>query len=183
VFVSNGYMTPEALDMIAPYLDAANVDLKAFTDDFYRVQCGARLNPVKETLRRMKAAGVMVEVTTLIIPGLNDAPDELQQLAAFLSEGLGPDTPWHISRFHPTYQLTDRSVTPMDTLRGARDIGQAAGLRYVYMGNVPGEQGESTLCHQCGEMLIERWGFQVRRNRIDSGCCPKCRTELSGIGM
>lgn len=181
VFVSNGYMTRETLEMAAPCLDGANVDLKAFSDDFYKTQCSARLEPVKETLRAMRAAGILVEVTTLIIPGLNDDPDELKALARFLVDDMGPDTPWHISRFHPTYRLTDRPVTPLATLQQARDIGRQAGLRYVYMGNVPGEEGESTFCHHCGAMLIERWGFTVKRNVIRNGRCPKCDTEVYGV--
>ncbi|MDA8139772.1 MAG: AmmeMemoRadiSam system radical SAM enzyme [Desulfobacteraceae bacterium] len=181
VFVSNGYMTPEALEMAAPYLDGANVDLKAFTDEFYKTQCGARLEPVKETLRLMKRMGIVLEITTLLIPGLNDDPCELTQLAQFIFNDLGPEIPWHISRFHPTYRLLDRSVTPVSSLRRARDIGQQAGLRYVYMGNVPGENGENTICHHCGQMLIERWGFTVKSNAIRNGRCPKCGVAVYGV--
>jgi pyruvate formate lyase activating enzyme len=183
VFVTNGYMTPEALEMVAPFLDGANVDLKAFSDDFYKQQCGARLAPVKTTLRNMKRLDVLVEVTTLLIPGLNDDPHELEALAAFLVNDLGPETPWHISRFHPTYRLTDRPATPVETLRKAREIGLKAGLRYVYMGNVPGEDGENTTCHKCGTRLIERWGFTIRRNGVVDGRCPKCAQPVYGVGM
>ncbi len=183
VFVTNGYMSAEALEMVAPYLDGANVDLKAFSDDFYKQRCGARLEPVKETLRRMKRLRILAEVTTLLIPGLNDGPRELEALAAFLVHDLGPETPWHISRFHPTYRLTDRGPTPVESLRRARDIGVRAGLRYVYMGNVPGEEGENTLCHNCGTLLIERWGFTIRRNRVTDGKCPECREPVYGVGM
>jgi pyruvate formate lyase activating enzyme len=181
VFVTNGYMTPEAIDRISPYLDAANVDLKAFTDKFYKEICGARLEPVLETLRRMKAAGIFVEVTTLVIPGLNDDPGELEALASFLVQDLGPDTPWHVSRFHPTYRLTDRAATPTRTLLMAREIGLRAGLRHVYPGNIPGNAGESTFCYRCGEILIERWGFTVRSNRIRKGLCPDCGAPIAGI--
>lgn len=184
VFVSNGYMTPEAIDMVAPYLDGANVDLKAFTDDFYKTQCSARLAPVKESLRLLKQKDVLVEITTLIIPGLNDDPKELTELATFIVDDLGPETPWHISRFHPTYRLTDRPVTPLATLQLAYDIGRRAGLHYVYMGNVPGENGESTMCHNCGKLLIERLGFMVRRNVIgEDGNCPECGTRVHGVEM
>jgi len=131
----------------------------------------------------MKQLGVWVEVTTLIIPGLNDDSGELRNLAQFLVNDLGPETPWHISRFHPTYRLTDRPVTPAATLRRAREIGLQAGLHYVYMGNVPGEDGESTTCHHCGAMLIERWGFTVKRNTLVDEHCPKCDAPVSGIGM
>jgi pyruvate formate lyase activating enzyme len=183
VFVTNGYMTPEAVDLAASYLDGANVDLKAFSDEFYKHQCKARIEPVKATLRNMKQAGILVEVTTLLIPGLNDAPEALEALAAFLVNDLGPETPWHISRFHPTYRLTDRPATPVATLRRARQIGVNAGLRYVYMGNVPGEDGESTTCHKCGTQLIERWGFTIRCNAVVDGKCPECAEPVYGVGM
>ena len=183
VFVTNGYMTAEALEMIDPFLNAANVDLKSFDDQFYKDYCGAKLEPVKETLKRMKSKGVFVEVTTLIIPGLNDEKEELASLASFLAEDLGPDTPWHISRFHPTYKVIDRPSTPVETLRQAREIGLQAGLKYVYTGNVPGEAAESTFCHQCGRLLIERWGFSIRSYGIEGGKCPACKEEITGIGM
>jgi pyruvate formate lyase activating enzyme len=183
VFVTNGYMSREALELAAPYLDGANVDLKAFNDDFYRKRCSARLEPVKETLRHLKTLGKLVEVTTLIIPGLNDDPDELRRLAGFIADDLGPETPWHISRFHPTYKLTDRPPTPVETLTMASEIGKQAGLHYVYMGNVPGRGGENTYCHQCGALLIERLGFTVYRNLIKSDRCPECETPVHGIGI
>lgn len=183
VFVTNGYMTPEAVEIISPYLDAANVDLKAFSDSTYRKYCGARLKPVLETLREMKSRKIFVEVTTLLIPAMNDHDDELRQLASFIANDLGPETPWHISRFHPTYRLTDRPPTPLETLLRARRIGLDAGLRYVYTGNVPGEAGENTYCYRCGELLINRTGFFIRNNSIDNGCCPACGAEIDGIGM
>ncbi len=183
VFVTNGYMSPQALEMVAPYLDAANVDLKAYSDDFYKSQCSAKLEPVKETLRRMKLHKIMVEVTTLLIPELNDNPETLSELAAFISGELGPETPWHISRFHPTYRLTDRGPTPVDTLRRAYEIGKTAGLHYIYMGNVPGHGGENTHCHKCQELLVERTGFNVRNNFVRNDRCPECQTPVYGIGM
>ena len=183
VFVTNGYMTPEALKMIGPWLDAANVDLKAFSDDFYKKMCDARLAPVLETLKNMKAEEVFVEVTTLLIPGLNDDPVELKGLARFIAGELGVETPWHISRFHPTYRLTDRPATPLETLLDAHDIGIKAGLRYVYTGNVPGQSTENTNCHHCGRVVIDRAGFAIRRYLIDDGCCRHCRTPVDGVGM
>ena len=183
IFVTNGYMSREALDIIAPYLDGANVDLKAFNDKYYKKQCGGRLEPVKETLRRMRELDIVFEITTLIIPGLNDDAEELRSLADFIVAELGPQTPWHISRFHPTYRLTDRPPTPVKTLQKAREIGHQAGLHYVYVGNVPGEVGESTMCHRCGAMLIERSGFYVHRNRIVDDRCPECKTPVYGFGM
>ncbi len=183
VFVTNGYMSPEALQMIRPFLNAANVDLKSFRDDFYRKYCGARLSHVLETLQVMKSFDIFVEVTTLLIPGLNDDPAELEELAGFMAETLGPETPWHISRFHPTYRLTDRPATPVAALTAARDIGIRAGLRYVYIGNVPGDDGENTFCHRCGKLLIERWGFQVGNKRIEKGRCISCNESVAGIGL
>ena len=181
VFVTNGYMTREALQQISPVLDAANVDLKAFTRKYYKDLCGAKLEPVQETLRNMKSLGVFVEVTTLIVPGLNDDTDELKALAAFMVNDLGSDTPWHISRFHPTYRLTDRPLTPVKTLRQAREIGLAAGLRYVYTGNVPGDTGENTFCPGCGEIVIDRWGFQVGKVRLNNGRCASCGVKIEGV--
>jgi pyruvate formate lyase activating enzyme len=181
VFVTNGYMTEEALQMIHPFLHAANVDLKAFTEDFYKTTCKAKLVHVKETLKQMKSLGIFIEVTTLIIPGLNDDKKELENLSAFLVDELGPETPWHISRFHPTYKLMDRPRTPIETLLRARDIGIKAGLKYVYTGNVPGESGEKTFCHQCNYLLIDRWGFYVRDNRIKNGKCPECGAVVDGV--
>jgi pyruvate formate lyase activating enzyme len=181
VFVTNGYMTAEALRMISPYLDAANVDLKSFSDDYYKKYCGARLSPVQETLILMKSLNILVEITTLLVTGLNDAKTELESLAGFIAGSLGPETPWHISRFHPTYKLTDRPPTPLKSLIAARDIGVAAGLKYVYLGNVPGENGESTACPGCGKMLIERWGFTVRKNRVKEGRCPDCDARIEGV--
>ena len=181
VFVTNGYMTSEALEMIEPYLDAANVDLKAFTNDYYKKICGADLKHVQATLKLMKSHNIFIEVTTLIVPGLNDDPSELNDLAAFIAQDLGPETPWHISRFHPTYKLTDRSSTPIQTLTTARDIGLNAGLRYVYTGNVPGNTAESTFCYSCGETIIERWGFQVENLRLKDGRCIQCGVEIDGV--
>jgi pyruvate formate lyase activating enzyme len=181
VFVTNGYMTSEALDMIAPVLDAANVDMKAFTRGYYKDLCGAKLEHVQETLRNMRSRGVFVEVTTLVVPGLNDDPGELKALAEFLANDLGADTPWHISRFHPTYRLTDRPPTPVKTLSAAREIGRAAGLKYVYTGNVPGDEGENTFCPACSATLIERRGFRVGKLRIIDGCCGKCGAAIEGV--
>ncbi|MGM0453705.1 MAG: AmmeMemoRadiSam system radical SAM enzyme [Thermodesulfobacteriota bacterium] len=183
VFVTNGYMTPEAIDMISPYLDAANVDLKAFTEKFYKEQCSARLAPVLETLRQMKRLGIFVEVTTLLIPGLNDDPEELGQLAGFIVNELGSDTPWHVSRFHPTYKLTDRSATPVQTLVRAHEIGLEGGLKYVYTGNVASQAKESTQCYHCGTTVIERRGFSVTKNRVENHHCFNCGAVIHGVGL
>ncbi len=180
VFVTNGYMTREALDMIRPYLDAANVDLKAFRNEFYRDVCGASLDPVCRTLVSMKSMNIHVEITTLLIPGMNDDAAALSDMAAFIVSELGADTPWHISRFHPTYRMTDRSPTPLTSLISARDTGLQAGLRYVYTGNVPGEQSENTFCWRCGKRLIDRWGFTVRSSHIENSRCTYCGARIDG---
>jgi len=182
VFVSNGYMSPEAARHIAPYLDAANIDIKAFTTDFYKKLCGGQLEPVLETIRLLKALGVWVETTTLIIPGLNDGDDELRDIARFV-KGVGAEIPWHVTQFYPTYELLDKPRTPVSTLRRARDIGKEEGLYYVYEGNVPGEGGENTYCHSCGALLIERYGLELIRNRLQNGSCPECGSVIKGVGM
>jgi pyruvate formate lyase activating enzyme len=180
IFVSNGYMTEECLKSFHPDLHGANVDLKAYTDRFYKEQCGAKLEPVLRTLEVMKEMGIWLEVTTLLIPGLNDSKEELQNIAQFLV-GLDPNIPWHISRFHPTYRLTDRGPTPPESLRRARDIGYEAGLNYVYTGNVPGDEGEKTYCHGCHELLIDRYGFSITKNLIQDNRCPHCQTLIPGV--
>jgi pyruvate formate lyase activating enzyme len=183
VFVTNGFMTRDLLEALHPNLHAANVDLKAFSDDFYKTQCGGRLKPVLDTLKTMKELGIWLEITTLIIPTLNDSKEELRQLARFIALDLGPETPWHISRFHPTYQLTNLPITPVKTLQQARGIGEEAGLRYVYTGNVPGDAGEKTFCHHCGQLLIDRFGFSILKNYLQQGKCPHCQTVMDGVGL
>ncbi|MEA3403858.1 MAG: AmmeMemoRadiSam system radical SAM enzyme [Armatimonadota bacterium] len=181
-FVTNGYMTPGALEMAAGWLDAANVDLKAFSDETYRRYPRARLQPVLDTLSAMVARGIWVEVTTLVIPGVNDQPGELRELAGFIAGELGPEVPWHVNRFHPAHELADRPPTPLQTLERARDIGRDAGLRYVYVGNVPGEQ--NTHCQTCGELLVRRARFGLVENRVAAGArCPSCGTPVAGVGM
>jgi len=165
VFVSNGYMTEECLKDIFPDLHAANVDLKAFSQSFYKEQCGAKLEPVLKTLELMKKMGVWLEVTTLLIPGLNDSDEELKEISQFLAN-LDPNIPWHISRFHPTYRLSSIHSTSPDT---------------IYSGNLPGDTGEKTFCHKCGELLIDRFGFNVIKNTIEENHCPKCSSEIPGV--
>ncbi len=177
-FVTNGYMTAEALETIQPALDAANVDLKAFRDETYKKTCGARLEPVLDTIRRMKTLGIWVEVTTLVVPGLNDSPGELEAIARFIAS-VDPDIPWHISRFHPDYEYTQAQATPVPTLRAAAETGRREGLRYIYVGNVPGES-EDTRCRTCGTVLISRRGFTVVANVLAGSRCPSCGTTLPG---
>jgi pyruvate formate lyase activating enzyme len=164
-------------------MDAANVDLKAFSDSFYLKMCGARLEPVKDTLRRMKQMGILVEITTLLIPTLNDKPEELEALARFIVQDLGAETPWHVSRFHPAYHMDNLPSTPTQTLIQAREIGQNAGLKFVYLGNLPGMGGENTDCPGCGKTLIERRSFHVLRNQVQEGKCPHCKAAIYGVDL
>lgn len=179
VFVSNGFMTPQSADYMIPYLDGNNIDLKG-DEAFYARVCGAHLDPVKETIRRMKRGGVWVEVTTLVIPGHNDSPDLLSAIADFI-HSVDPEMPWHVTQFYPTYKMTDRPRTPLATLKSARQIGLSKGLAFVYEGNVPGEEGENTFCPGCGTTLIRRMGFRVAANRISTGCCPDCGRTIPGV--
>jgi pyruvate formate lyase activating enzyme len=180
LYVTNGYMTPEMLDAYYPLLDAANVDLKSFSDATYKDLCGARLQPILDSMKKMKKQGVWVEVTTLLIPGINDSKQELMDTAAFIKKELGPETPWHISRFHPDYKLMDTPSTSPKAIKEARDIGLEAGLRYVYAGNLPGDEGENTYCYNCGELLIKRDGFNVVENKITKSKCPTCSAKIDG---
>jgi pyruvate formate lyase activating enzyme len=179
-FVTNGYFTEESLRTAAPLLHAANVDLKAFRDETYRKTCGARLQPVLDTIALMRKLGVWVEVTTLLISGLNDSEAELRGIADFIL-AVDPGIPWHISRFYPQYRMTDFPATPVESIRRARAIGMGVGLRYVYAGNVPGDDGENTFCWKCRSLLVERHGFQVVSNRISKGACPDCGTKMDGV--
>jgi pyruvate formate lyase activating enzyme len=180
VFVTNGFMTPETIDMMAPYLTAANVDLKSFRDEFYKKRCGARLNPVLENLKKMKEMGIWVEITTLLIPALNDSDEELKDIAQFIA-GLGKEIPWHISRFHPQFKMMNIPITSISSLHRAVEIGKQSGLKYVYSGNVPGDEGENTHCSHCGNLLIERYGFKVVSINLKGNKCSKCGTELEGV--
>jgi pyruvate formate lyase activating enzyme len=178
--VSNGYTSPDATRKFAPFLDGNNIDLKAFTDKFYREVCGAKLAPVLETIRLMKELGVWVEVTTLVIPGWNDSDSELKEIAKFI-KGIDPEMPWHVTRFHPTFKMTDRGVTPSSTLQRARQIGLAEGLKYVFVGNIPGEDGENTICPQCSETVLERMGFSMLSQNLVNGKCGNCGQAIAGV--
>lgn len=178
-FVTNGYIGEDALREISPYLDAANIDLKAFTEKFYREVCGAKLQPVLDSIRLHHELGIWVEVATLVIPGYNDAREDFEGIAGFIAS-VDPEIPWHVTRFHPDYKLTSQPPTPAATLRSARDIGLKKGLKYVYEGNVPGEEKEDTQCPKCGKLLIKRFGFSVSKNLIRDGKCPDCGTKIAG---
>jgi pyruvate formate lyase activating enzyme len=183
LLVTNGYQTTEALDLLGPLVAAANVDLKSFDDRFYRRVVGARLAPILATLVGMRERGIWVEVTTLLIPGLNDDPAGLESLARWVATELGPETPWHVSRFFPTYRLTDLDPTPVATVERAVEIGRGAGLRHVYSGNLSGGD-EDTLCAGCGETLIRRHGFHSTATpALASGYCSRCGHALAGVGL
>jgi pyruvate formate lyase activating enzyme len=179
VFVTNGFMTQEALETIADYLDACNVDLKSFNNDFYKEVCHGRLKPVLDSIRSMKKLGIWVEVTTLIIPEKNDHDAELQGIAEFIA-GVSPDIPWHISRFHPGYEYGDAYPTPAETLRKAYQIGKDAGLRFIYIGNLPGEE-KDTLCPSCNAVVIRRTARFTSENRLKDSRCPTCGTRIPGV--
>jgi pyruvate formate lyase activating enzyme len=178
VYVTNGYITPEALRRMAPYLDAYRVDIKSFSDDFYRKICGARLAPVLESTKLAKELGMHVETITLIIPTKNDSPQELTQIVKWVHDNLGVDTPMHFTRFHPMYKMDDLSSTPVETLEMAYDIAKKEGMRFVYTGNVPGHKYENTYCPKCNALLIERRDFSVSAMRIKDGKCPECGERI-----
>lgn len=179
-FVSNGYMSAETARHSTDFLDAINIDLKAFTDKFYKEVCRARLQPVLDSIKLMHELGIWVEVTTLIIPGWNDSEEELRDIARFIKD-VSPSIPWHVTAFHPTYKMMDKPPTPVSILRKAREIGLNEGLRFVYEGNIPGEGGENTYCPACGEEIIRRYGFAILENRMKDGTCPKCGEKIEGI--
>ncbi|MBP8604883.1 MAG: AmmeMemoRadiSam system radical SAM enzyme [Phycisphaerae bacterium] len=182
VFVSNGFMSQEAVDFVKPWLDGINIDLKAFSDDFYRDMCKARLQPVLDTIRYIAHhTDIWMEITTLIIPGKNDSDEELRSIAQFIVQEASADVPWHISRFWPQYKLTNVPPTDSTVLDRAYDIGRQAGLRYVYVGNMPGARAESTFCYSCGTLLIERQGYRIIQNRITDSRCPVCGADIAGF--
>ena len=180
IFVSNGYMTEQATRLLAPVLTAINIDIKSFRDDFYRKVCGARLQPVLDTVRLMHELGVWVELTTLLIPGKNDSREELRDIAVFIA-GIDRSIPWHVTAFYPTYKMLEQPRTPRETLEKAREIGLAAGLHHVYEGNIPGSGGENTCCPSCGAEVIRRRGFSIIKNNLRDGKCPGCSAVVAGV--
>jgi len=183
LYITNGYMTPEMLEMINPYLDAVNIDLKSFRDDTYRKIIGARLQPVLDSLKKINQMGIWLEVTSLIIPGINDDPKEIQDMADFVADELGKDVPWHISRFFPAYKMSEIPATPIKTLQMAKEAGLKAGLNYIYIGNVSSVGDADTKCPRCSYLLIERSGFGITKNNIKDGHCPRCKTKIAGVGF
>ncbi len=175
-FVSQGFMSPDSVQAVIPYLDAVNIDIKSFDDEFYKNNCGGRLQPVLDSVRKIKEAGVWVEVTTLIIPTLSDSEKMFRQISDFIYDELGQETPWHISRFSGSisWKLKHLPETPEDTIKKAYETGKSAGLRYVYAGNLPGSSMENTYCPECETLCIERSGFFVVRHDGEGSKCPGC---------
>ncbi|MCK9151116.1 AmmeMemoRadiSam system radical SAM enzyme [Methanobacterium alcaliphilum] len=179
VYVTNGYMSEEALENIGPHLDAANVDLKGMSDGFYQQLCNAHLQPVLENILWMREKGIHLEITNLIIPGYNDSEENLKDLIRFVAEEVGIDVPMHFTRFFPYYKMQNVSPTPIETLNKARQMALDAGLRYVYVGNAPGLDGENTYCYGCGKLLIPRDGYGIGKIQIDKNKkCPDCGAEI-----
>lgn len=174
IYVTNGYITEEALQHIAPYLDAFRVDIKSFSDDFYKKICGARLAPVLESTKLAKELGMHIETITLVIPSKNDSPEEISLLVRWVYENLGVDTPMHFTRFHPMYKMDHIDPTPVDTLEMAYDIAKKIGMKFVYLGNVAGHRYENTYCPKCNALLIDRMGFRVSGIKIKDGKCNEC---------
>ena len=183
ILVTNGYMSQKMLEMFHPYLDAANVDLKAFREKTYHRCVGAGLQPVLDNMKLMKKLGIWLEVTTLVIPVVNDDIFELRDAAQFVAQELGADTPWHISRFFPAYRMTSTPPTSQATLELAQQIGREEGLQYVYVGNISLENGSDTFCPNCGRALIRRHNFGVIFNRMETNKCPACGELIAGVGM
>ena len=178
IFVSNGFFSKEIAKDMPHWLDGVNIDLKSWDDGYYRRVLKGGLEGVKETLKRMVGEGIWVEVTTLIVPGENDSDATLQEMAAFIANRLGKHVPWHLSAFHPDYKMRETESTPVDTLFRAKQIGQEAGLHYIYLGNVP-VHGD-THCPSCGTLLIDRTGYSVTVNRLEKGHCPHCQRKIEG---
>ncbi len=180
IFVTNGYQTEEAIEKMAGLIDAANVDLKSFSDDFYKRRCKARLEPVLKAIKKMHEVGIFLEITTLLIPGENDSKQEISEIAGFIAS-ISPDIPWHVSRFHPQYKLLDKNWTPAEKIFEALEIGKSQGLKYVYAGNLPAGKHENTYCPSCGALLVERVGFHSRKVGLSGKRCSQCGEEVNFI--
>ena len=181
VLVTAGYINEQPWKRLLQYVDAANIDLKGITDDFYREVCSGTLQPVLNALLVAKASGILVEVTNLIIPTLNDKPEQIRQLCRWIKTNLGGETPLHFSRFLPHYKMRHLPPTSPKTLDLAREIAISEGLNYVYIGNILSKEGQNTYCPDCDSLLIERSGYTILQNRVKDGCCPKCGKEIYGV--
>ncbi|MBV5321783.1 MAG: AmmeMemoRadiSam system radical SAM enzyme, partial [Sulfuricurvum sp.] len=183
IYVTSGYETHKSIDTIAPYLDGMNIDIKSYSQSFYKDICGASFKPMLDTIEYAHSKGIWIETTTLLIPGLNDSEEEIRSIAEFQAS-VDPSMPWHISAFHPMYKMTNIPRTPASTLRRAYEIGKEAGLKYVYVGNIDDVSRESTYCPSCHKMVIERQGHigQYVTNRLENlNTCPYCGTSIEGI--
>jgi pyruvate formate lyase activating enzyme len=181
VAISNGYILSQPLRDLCTVLTAIKVDLKAFTEKFYAQMCSARLAPMLEALEHIRATGIWMELVILIVPTLNDSPDEIRQMSQWVVKQLGPDVPMHFTRFHPTYRVMNLPDTPVDTLQQCRQVALDCGVKFAYCGNLRGHPGENTYCPSCSQTLIQRVGYYVARNEIKDGRCPKCQTTIPGI--
>lgn len=181
-WISNGFLSQESARLVIPYLDAINIDIKSFSDEFYKSNCGARLQPVLDTAKLMKKSGVWIEITTLVIPTLSDSEEMFRNIAKFIKKELGPETPWHITQFCGaiSWKLQDIPDTPIETLEKAYKIGKKTGLKYVYTGNVPGLPSEDTFCPKCGTLCIDRTNYIIHRHD-KAGKCLKCSANLNLI--
>jgi pyruvate formate lyase activating enzyme len=181
VLVTAGYINKEPWQRLLKVVDAANIDLKGITDDFYRRVCSGTLKPVQDALVLAKASGILLEVTNLVIPTLNDKPDDIRKLARWIKENLGSETPLHFSGFRPQYKMRHLPSTSPETLERAREIGISEGLYYVYIGNVRSKEGQNTYCPDCKRLLIERIGYTILQNQLKDGRCPDCGREIYGV--
>jgi len=181
VMVSNGFIAAEPLRELFPLMKAIKIDLKAFTPSFYQDVCDGMLQPVLNTLERLAGSGVWFEIVVLLIPTLNDKPDELKRLAAWVVKKLGPEVPVHFTRYQPLYRLRNLPPTPTETLLRARELALGEGCHFVYTGNVPGLPGEDTICPSCKQVVIRRYGYRVLENAIQDGCCSHCQRPVPGV--
>lgn len=179
VFVTNGFESPEVCDDAPLWLDGANIDLKSFKPAIYKKELKGELEGVKDTIKRFWKSGIWVEITTLIIPDVNDTDDELSEMAHFLSDEVSPDIPWHLSAFHPDYKMMDKERTPAYSIQKACEIGKKAGLNFIYTGNV--KLDLPTICPNCNELLIERDWFAITKNIMNGNSCPKCGHKIAGV--
>ncbi len=182
VMISNGYMNREPMLKLAPYLDAVKVDLKGFTDEFYRKYALGTLEPVKETIKRVKALGKWLEIVCLVLPGLSDDLDRIAEMADWINRAVGPEVPVHFSRFGPAYRMKKLPPTPVSTLEKCRAVARRQGLKYVYIGNVPGHSAENTYCASCGKIVIKRYGYEILERHIKpNGACAFCGNKIPGV--
>lgn len=181
VMVSNGFISAEALKSLFPVLKAIKIDLKAFTQSFYADICEGQLQPVLDTLKRLAGSGVWYEIVVLLIPSLNDSTDEIKRMSEWIVKELGQNVPLHFSRYHPMYKLRNIAPTPVDTLRRARQTAVDQGINFVYIGNVPGEESQNTICPFCKAMLIRRYQYSILENNITAGHCKKCGKPIPGV--